>query len=143
MRIKLDNLDATRDFAIKVANLVKDRSGSIIIFLRGDLGTGKTTFSQFFAEEFKTSAKSPTFGLVNIYEGIRDIYHLDLYRLSSYEEAINIGIEEILDSDSIKLIEWPEIIEDEFHDADIIFERNGNQRFVNFSGDLFKGSEIC
>lgn len=142
MRIKLNSLEDTKDLAIKIADLVKDKAGTVI-FLIGDLGTGKTTFAKFFAERFNASAKSPTFGLVNIYEGSKTIYHLDLYRLNDYYEALNIGIEEILDNSSIKLIEWPEILEGEEHDAEIVFSREGEDRYIDISGKLFEGRELC
>jgi tRNA threonylcarbamoyladenosine biosynthesis protein TsaE len=86
----------------------------------GDIGAGKTTFIQAFCRHFgvEEAVTSPTFSLVNEYvyqdpegggEGV--IFHLDLYRLKDIDEALNIGIEEILDADAYKLIEWPELIE--------------------------------
>lgn len=132
--IKLKNLEDTNKFAEKIASLV---SPGAIIFLRGDLGTGKTTFAKAFAKALGTDAKSPSFGLVNIYEGDQVISHLDLYRLKSYEEALGIGIEEILDGDSIKLIEWPEILGDEPYDLSITFSRDGiDGRAVEIEGPM-------
>ncbi len=132
--IKLKNLEDTNKFAEKIASLV---SPGTIIFLKGDLGTGKTTFAKAFAKALGTDAKSPSFGLVNIYEGDQVISHLDLYRLKSYEEALGIGIEEILDDDSIKLIEWPEILGDESYDLSITFSRDGEDgRLVEVDGPL-------
>lgn len=132
--IKLKNLEDTNKFAEKIASLV---SPGTIIFLKGDLGTGKTTFAKAFAKALGTDAKSPSFGLVNIYEGDQVISHLDLYRLKSYEEALGIGIEEILDDDSIKLIEWPEILGDEPYDLSITFSRDGiDGRAVEIEGPM-------
>lgn len=132
--IKLKNLEDTNKFAEKIASLV---SPGAIIFLKGDLGTGKTTFAKAFAKALGTDAKSPSFGLVNIYEGDQVISHLDLYRLKSYEEALGIGIEEILDDDSIKLIEWPEILGDEPYDLSITFSRDGiDGRDVDIEGPM-------
>lgn len=132
--IKLKNLEDTNKFAEKIASLV---SPGTIIFLKGDLGTGKTTFAKAFAKALGTDAKSPSFGLVNIYEGDQVISHLDLYRLKSYEEALGIGIEEILDDDSIKLIEWPEILGDEPYDLSITFSRDGiDGRAVKIEGPM-------
>lgn len=132
--IKLKNLEDTNKFAEKIAGLV---SPGAIIFLKGDLGTGKTTFAKAFAKALGTDAKSPSFGLVNIYEGDQVISHLDLYRLKSYEEALGIGIEEILDDDSIKLIEWPEILGDEPCDLSITFSRDGEDgRAVEIEGPM-------
>lgn len=132
--IKLKNLEDTNKFAEKITSLV---SPGAIIFLKGDLGTGKTTFAKAFAKALGTDAKSPSFGLVNIYEGDQVISHLDLYRLKSYEEALGIGIEEILDDDSIKLIEWPEILGDEPYDLSITFSRDGiDGRDVDIEGPM-------
>lgn len=132
--IKLKNLEDTNKFAEKIAILVQPGA---VIFLKGDLGTGKTTFAKAFAKALGTDAKSPSFGLVNIYEGDQVISHLDLYRLKSYEEALGIGIEEILDDDSIKLIEWPEILGDEPYDLSITFSRDGiDGRAVEIEGPM-------
>lgn len=132
--IKLKNLEDTNKFAEKIASLVQPGA---VIFLKGDLGTGKTTFAKAFAKALGTDAKSPSFGLVNIYEGDQVISHLDLYRLKSYEEALGIGIEEILDDDSIKLIEWPEILGDEPYDLAITFSRDSvDGRIVETEGPM-------
>ena len=86
----------------------------------GEIGAGKTTFIQAFCRHFgvKETVTSPTFSLVNeyVYEDSEQdkeavIFHLDLYRLEDMEEALNIGIEEILDAKAYKLIEWPELID--------------------------------
>jgi len=82
--------------------------------LNGDLGAGKTTFVKYLMAEvgIKDLVTSPTYSLVNVYgEGDKKIYHLDLYRLNDWREAINIGIEEILDSKHYVWIEWPKIID--------------------------------
>lgn len=86
-----------------------------VIFLFGELGAGKTTFVKSFVKQLGTTEEitSPTYSLVNEYR-IDDtaIYHMDLYRLVSYEEALDIGIEEYLDSGDYCLIEWPQLIMD-------------------------------
>ncbi len=77
-----------------------------VIALSGDLGAGKTTF----VKGFVGNATSPTFTLIHQYPG--PIYHIDLYRLDSIEQAIAIGIEDYLPAaDGITLIEWAEKIE--------------------------------
>lgn len=86
-----------------------------VVFIYGDMGAGKTTFVKYLMEVFnaKNQVSSPTFSLINEYqlpEG-KKIYHLDLYRLESLDEALNIGIEEYLDSGDLMLIEWPQLIE--------------------------------
>lgn len=132
--IKLNSVDDTIELAKKIAKLAKP---GMIIFLKGDLGTGKTTFTKAFAQALNTDAKSPSFGIVNLYDGDYSISHIDLYRLNSYEEALGIGIEEILDDESIKLIEWPEILGDEPYDLSITFLRDGiDGRIVELDGKL-------
>lgn len=83
------------------------------ICLVGDLGAGKTTLVKQIVANLNGDAAevtSPTFSLVNIYPFIGgDLYHLDLYRLNSLDEAIQMGIEEYLEYPNV-IIEWPQII---------------------------------
>ncbi len=81
-----------------------------VIALRGDLGTGKTTFvrAALRGMGWTEDVPSPTFTLAQMYDiGDRRIWHFDLYRLSVPQEAIEIGIDEAF-SDGISFIEWPE-----------------------------------
>ena len=81
-----------------------------VIALKGDLGSGKTSFARSFirARGGAEEVPSPTFTLVQIYEfGRAAIWHFDLYRLKSPEEAWELGIEDAF-SEAISLIEWPE-----------------------------------
>ena len=85
------------------------------ILLYGDLGSGKT----FLIKEMvsflgiNTEVTSPSFSLINQYEGDFTIYHIDLYRIKNKQEIINTGLEEILSAEAVLFIEWPQIIEDE------------------------------
>jgi tRNA threonylcarbamoyladenosine biosynthesis protein TsaE len=81
------------------------------------MGTGKTTFARVFCEALgsKDWVSSPSFSIVNEYnysnnEGSGKIYHFDLYRLESEEEALQMGILSYLESGDYCLIEWPELI---------------------------------
>jgi len=99
--------EETKKLAIELAK--KTKKGSVLA-LYGDLGSGKTTFTRFFVEALglKSRVQSPTFVVARKYGYIN---HVDLYRLTSEEEARDIGIEEMLvDKNMITLIEWPEII---------------------------------
>ncbi len=83
-----------------------------IILLEGDLGAGKTTFTKGVAQglEVEGYVNSPTFTLVNEYQGRLPIYHMDCYRLESGREALDFGLEEYIYGDGVTLIEWPERI---------------------------------
>ena len=81
-----------------------------VIYLIGDLGAGKTTFTQMLlaACGVKEAVKSPTYTLYEGYQGNQQSYiHMDLYRLTDPEELYFLGIEDILDGKQIVLIEWP------------------------------------
>ncbi|MCB0656033.1 MAG: tRNA (adenosine(37)-N6)-threonylcarbamoyltransferase complex ATPase subunit type 1 TsaE [Saprospiraceae bacterium] len=96
------------------ARLMTDYPDSRVWLLTGDLGAGKTTLVQGLAQTLQSEdlVSSPTFSLVQPYllPGEQWLYHLDLYRLDSLEEALEIGIEEYLDSGSWCVIEWPDLI---------------------------------
>src|SRR6516162_1882884 len=98
---------ATAAFAARISALAATRD---IIALKGDLGSGKTTFARGFirARGGTEEVPSPTFTLVQIYDlGSAVVWHFDLYRLKSPEEAWELGIEDAF-SEGISLIEWPE-----------------------------------
>lgn len=109
MQIKINQLKDTQNLAEKIASLCDKND---VICLQGDLGAGKTTFSQFFINYFskeKLQVQSPTFNIVFPYEfGKFKINHFDLYRLKSQDELEEIGFYDSLDYD-ISIIEWPEI----------------------------------
>ena len=83
----------------------------LAIAISGELGAGKTTLAQSICRgagvrEFVTS---PTFALVQRYDGSRfPVYHLDLYRLNSARELVNLGWDDVLRDEALVLIEWPE-----------------------------------
>lgn len=76
----------------------------------GDLGAGKTTLIKVLAAELgiQDAVSSPTFNYVNDYDG--KLYHFDCYRLKNVEEALNLGLEEYLDSGRRCWVEWPGVI---------------------------------
>jgi tRNA threonylcarbamoyladenosine biosynthesis protein TsaE len=98
---------ATAAFAARIAAVA---APSDIIALKGDLGSGKTTFARAFvrARGNQDEVPSPTFTLVQVYDvGSTAIWHFDLYRIRAPEEAWELGIEDAFVA-GISLIEWPE-----------------------------------
>lgn len=82
-----------------------------VIYLRGELGAGKTTLVRGFMRGMGYAApvKSPTYTLIEPYElGARRLYHLDLYRVREAGELDHLGIRDLYDDDVIMLVEWPE-----------------------------------
>jgi tRNA threonylcarbamoyladenosine biosynthesis protein TsaE len=95
-----------------------------LIYLKGDLGTGKTTLVRGILRGlgYQGKVKSPTYTLVEEYHfPLGAFYHFDLYRLSHPEELDYIGFSEYLDSDAVLLIEWPECGSGFLPPADIEF----------------------
>ena len=83
-----------------------------LVLLFGDLGVGKTCLTQGICHgaglENNAYIRSPTFTLINEYQGKVPIFHIDLYRLETEAEIINLGLEEIIYSQAITIIEWSE-----------------------------------
>ncbi|MDY4609010.1 MAG: tRNA (adenosine(37)-N6)-threonylcarbamoyltransferase complex ATPase subunit type 1 TsaE [Sphaerochaetaceae bacterium] len=95
-----------------------------VISLRGSLGAGKTVIAKGVAEALGITEAivSPTFTLVQEYEGTMPMYHMDLYRISGTEEFEMIGGEEMLYSDGVALVEWSEKIESMLPDDTVYIE---------------------
>ncbi len=109
-KIMLRTLEETEALAKQVAEQLE--SGDILC-LSGDLGAGKTTFSQYLCRELgvKDYVTSPTFNIMNQYEGQYTIYHFDVYRIFDEDEMLEIGFEDFLFAKGICLIEWAEKVE--------------------------------
>lgn len=114
--MKLFEMDFNKGEISSVASLLsaKIRSYSLITF-SGELGAGKTTLIKALCEALGVREKvtSPTYSIVNQYQGRVDnspfqIHHIDLYRLQTEEEAFQAGIDEIIETAELCLIEWPQ-----------------------------------
>ena len=125
--MQLKSLEDTQSFSKNISKII---SGGDIIFLYGEIGVGKTTFVRFFINslESKNGIKnsevlSPTFNIVYDYDvGNLKILHYDLYRLKNYRDISQLGMFET-SNDSIKIVEWPELIESKPKDRiDIQFQ---------------------
>ena len=113
-KLTLSSLEDTKNLGQEIAKKIlkrKDKS-AFIVFLDGDLGTGKTTLVKeiIFALGIKEKVKSPTFTIIEPYElNNKNIYHIDLYRINDPSELEIIGLREYLnESEAIIFIEWPE-----------------------------------
>jgi len=113
LEIICNSAQETKKFASRISK--KIRQGQVVA-LNGDLGSGKTTFSQGFAKGLGIDQHvgSPTFKLVSEYVGFDlRLYHVDCYRLNNIEEFLNLGGENLLlPEKGITLIEWANIIHD-------------------------------
>ena len=125
--MQLNSLEDTQNFSKNISKII---SVGDIIFLYGEIGVGKTTFVRFFINhlEHKNRIKnsevlSPTFNILYDYEvGNIKILHYDLYRLKNHKDISQLGMFET-SNDSIKIVEWPELIESKPKDrVDIQFQ---------------------
>jgi len=125
--MQLKSLEDTQNFSKNISKII---SSGDIIFLYGDIGVGKTTFVRFLINHLeskngikKSDVLSPTFNIVYDYDiGNLKILHYDLYRLRNYKDISQLGMFET-SSDSIKIVEWPELIESKPNDrVDIQFQ---------------------
>lgn len=95
--------------------LLASLDGRTVVALRGEMGAGKTTLVRAVAEELGAldQVTSPTFALVNQYEGGAGerIFHFDFYRIEDEREAFDLGYEEYFYSGDLCFVEWPEKIE--------------------------------
>lgn len=110
-RIEIDSLSELPRVAEAVIEALDGRS---VVLLRGGMGAGKTTLVSRIAALLgaEDTVTSPTFALVNQYEGQEcRIYHFDFYRIDSIEEVFDLGYEEYFYSGDLCLVEWPEKIE--------------------------------
>lgn len=109
MKVLVKGLKETEELA---KNFAAELIGGEVVLLNGDLGAGKTTFTQFVfaALGVKEVVNSPTFAILKSYQGKFKLHHFDTYRIT-FEEAIEAGFDEIFNErDSIIFVEWSENI---------------------------------
>ena len=124
----------------KVAQKIIEESRYKIVLFEGNLGAGKTTLIKSLVKALGSTeyVSSPTFSILNEYQTANGepIYHMDLYRLKNEHEAFDLGLDEILENDFWKFIEWPDkinnLIGSEYHSAKIISTKE-NFRLLEFS----------
>lgn len=130
---------ALKDLPAVVAQL-KQSLKSNVIFLKGDLGAGKTTFVAEFLKLYDVigPVSSPTFTYLQVYKNDQGqlFYHFDLYRLKRQEDFFASGFDEYLENkNAIILVEWPDIVDDLVPDACrvALLYRDENSRTVKIS----------
>lgn len=107
-----------KDWETVAKELIPNIQHSILL-LKGNLGAGKTSFTKVLLKQLGSNdeVSSPTYSIVNEYDTPKGkVYHFDLYRMNTIDEAFDIGIEEYLDSGVLSIIEWPELYEEELYD---------------------------
>ncbi|HIG25638.1 MAG TPA: tRNA (adenosine(37)-N6)-threonylcarbamoyltransferase complex ATPase subunit type 1 TsaE [Acidimicrobiia bacterium] len=109
LRVNTSRVEETQALAAGLAGLAQ--AGDMIV-LCGDLGAGKTAFTQGFGRAMGVTQPitSPTFTLANQYAGDLIINHLDVYRLAHIDEVRDLALPEIVDDQSVTLIEWGDAI---------------------------------
>jgi len=135
--VQTSSVDQTRALGAAVGALV--RAGDLLL-LAGDLGAGKTAFTQGFARGLGVDDQvvSPTFTISRQYEGTAlTVNHLDVYRLDHLQEAVDLGLGELIDDDSgVTVIEWGDVViptlPADFLEVRIAFGFDDDERIFSF-----------
>jgi tRNA threonylcarbamoyladenosine biosynthesis protein TsaE len=119
----------------------------LVIYLRGELGAGKTTFARslIHALGYSGRVKSPSYGLLETYKtGGLQILHLDLYRIENPAELEYLGLRDLLDSSSVLLVEWPDKGAGFLPGPDLAlhFLDAGSKRSVRFTSHTPEGAKL-
>ena len=134
MEIRIENLDNIRAAA---REFIQHMGEARVFAFYGKMGAGKTTFVKAICEELGVEdvITSPTFAIINEYEGEETIYHFDFYRIKKLEEVYDMGYEDYFYSGALCFIEWPELIEEILPDDAVrvsITEQPDGSRLVKF-----------
>lgn len=117
---KIVKKEDLKNLSKEIIEIVKsqEREGAVILALSGDLGSGKTTFTQEIAKHFKIKKEiiSPTFVIMKSYEvdddKFKNLIHIDAYRLEKGEDLKVLGWQELIhNKENIIILEWPEMVE--------------------------------
>ncbi len=108
-KFETHSFEGTVEVGKNLGNILKPGD---VIWLSGDLGTGKTALTNGIAKALGIDSyiTSPTFNLVNEYEGLLPLYHFDVYRIADPDEMFDIGFDEYINNGGVTVIEWGEQI---------------------------------
>ncbi|MEG1285388.1 MAG: tRNA (adenosine(37)-N6)-threonylcarbamoyltransferase complex ATPase subunit type 1 TsaE [Romboutsia sp.] len=141
VEIYLDREEQTKEIGYKLGTLL--HPGSVICLI-GDLGAGKTTMTQSLAKALEVDdyITSPTFTIVNEYQGKMPLYHFDVYRIGNSEEMYDIGYDEYINSDGVCIIEWANLIQDilpdEYLYIELKYKDMGRKMILNPVGEKYE-----
>ena len=134
MEFKIDKIEDWQNVIDKILPQLQHN----ILLLKGNLGAGKTTFTQFLLKDLgsQDEVSSPTYAIVNEYDTPKgNVFHFDLYRMKNADEVEDIGIHEYLNNAFLCIIEWPEVYEEElahFPHHEMSIENEGEYRLIKF-----------
>lgn len=141
LKIKTDNAKQTEELGRRIGESL---TGGEIIAMTGDLGAGKTTITKSIAKglDIDEYITSPTFTIVNEYEGRLKLFHFDVYRIGDIEEMYDMGYEEYFYSGGVCIIEWANLIEEILPEDTIRIEistqdENKRQFIITGKGEKF------
>lgn len=142
--IDLPNEAATAALATRIANHI---NAGDVVYLQGELGAGKTTFTRHFAAALGVTGriKSPTYTLVESYElegkwAGTTLHHFDLYRIGEPREWFDAGFDEYINSNTITLIEWPSQADGALPAATIELNFEHTDNTTDVSSESFDGA---
>lgn len=129
------SIESLGDIAHDILNVY---SGITIFALQGDLGSGKTTLVKAMVEKLGgKNVSSPTFSIVQPYSSPSgEIFHFDLYRLSSADEVMEIGMDDYIHSGAFCFIEWPELI------LPVLPQKSSKLIIIEIQKDGFRSVEV-
>ncbi len=133
---KTSSVEETRDLASLLTKVFQ--AGDVVV-LSGDLGAGKTAFTQGLGLALGVDhpITSPTFTLANRYEGELILNHLDVYRLENFQEVEDLGLSELIDANSLTVIEWGDVISsvliEGYLEITLSLGEGLNDRIIDFS----------
>lgn len=131
-------------FGQKIGEIVEPGQ---VILLAGELGAGKTLMTQGICKGLGVDedVTSPTYRLINEYEGDLPVYHMDLYRLDDVEDLYELGFEEYVERDGVIIVEWPDLAYDLLPPDFVyikIYITGDNQREINLEAEGEKGTRL-